>query len=51
MCPQYMPTQASQPKGGYRMLYEVISLAARHPLVRVDYHSIEVRTIREWPPR
>jgi len=36
MCPQYMPTQVFQPKGGYRMRY-------------ID-HSIEVRPVREWPP-
>ena len=41
--------------GGYNIveaenLDEALALAARHPLLRVGHHSIEVRPIREWLP-
>jgi hypothetical protein len=42
--------------GGYSIievasLDEAIAIAVDHPLVRVGQHSIEVRPIRELPPR
>ena len=42
--------------GGYTIvevasLDEAIAIAVDHPLVRVGGHSIEVRAIRELPPR
>ena len=42
--------------GGYDVLEvknldEALAIAADHPLLRVDGHSIEVRPIRELPPR
>ena len=42
--------------GGYTVvevgsLDEAISIALEHPLVRVGGHSIEVRPIRDLPPR
>ena len=42
--------------GGYsvvevRDLDEALSIALEHPLVRVGHHTIEVRPIREGPPR
>jgi hypothetical protein len=42
--------------GGYSVvdvasLDEALAIAADHPLVRVGGHSIEVRPIRELPPR
>ena len=48
--------ETTEQLGGYNIveaenLDEVLALAARHPLLRVGYHAIEVRPIREWPPR
>jgi hypothetical protein len=42
--------------GGYNVLDvksldEALAIAADHPLLRVGGHSIEVRPIREMPPR
>ena len=42
--------------GGYSIvevasLDEAVAIARDHPLVRVGGHSIEVRPIRELPPR
>jgi hypothetical protein len=42
--------------GGYSIvdvatLDEALAIAAEHPLLRVGGHSIEVRPIRELPPR
>ena len=42
--------------GGYNILEvesldEALAIAADHPLLRVGGHSIEVRPIRELPPR
>ena len=42
--------------GGYNVLDvpsldEALAIAAEHPLLRVGGHSIEVRPIRELPPR
>jgi hypothetical protein len=42
--------------GGYSIvevgsLDEAVAIARDHPLVRVGGHSIEIRPIRELPPR
>jgi hypothetical protein len=45
--------ETKEPLGAYSIveaenLDEAISIAVRHPLVRMGGHAIEVRAIREW---